>query len=577
MSNLAKFRQLCWADRFLLLEATLWLAIARLGLRLMPFRHIAPKLGEVGLESAANVPGKIAKEAERISWAVRALSHRTPWESACLAQAISAKAMLRRRHIPTTLYLGLAKDQSQQMEAHAWLRCGSEIITGKANHERFSVISCFAEQSLEKNLAENEEITSVNYHTHAHLQELLLATLNPAPQKATVGQLAQLDETEWQALIHLAQQQHIETYFLARLEALNGHTAVPTQLLSQLKQRQQQITLQNLAIYRELNLLNRAMQPANIPVVLLKGAFLATAVYPHIGQRAMGDLDLLITQEHIPKMIEILHHRGWQETRPLALEATFEHHHHLPSFAKKNLNFQIEPHWHIILPNRPYSIPSESIWQDVMLYTIAGTDLFAFQPHLQLLHLALHASYNHQFAFDLRSLCDIALVIDHYGDDLSWEKVVENAINWKWQRGVYLTLALINSFWNTAVPPEILHQLKPEQMPDSLMALAKSHLLRGREENKKVSKNFSQLKSNNTTIAKAKFALSFFFPTRKRLAWRYGTPHNNKKIWLYYFVNFYDVIRRNSKRAWLLLRGKNEITKTAERRSLLAGWLGQTE
>jgi hypothetical protein len=52
--------------------------------------------------------------------------------------------MLGRRNVQSTLYLGLAKDEKDQMVAHAWVRCGNKIVTGKAGMERFTVVACFS-------------------------------------------------------------------------------------------------------------------------------------------------------------------------------------------------------------------------------------------------------------------------------------------------------------------------------------------------------------------------------------------------------------------------------------------------
>lgn len=569
MQNLNKFRRLTWADRFLLFEATIWLAVARLSLLLMPFRKIAGRLGNIGEENDAKLSTASEIKADKIGWAVRAMARRTPWESACLAQAIGGKAMLRRRKIPSTLYLGLAKNDSEQMQAHAWLRCGEEIITGKAGHEQYSVISTFAETDL--TVSETAVPPDSNHNS------LLVAVLNPTPHPATREKLLQLTEPEWQPLIQAAQKQFVASLFLARLKTLGVETAVPPQLLSQLNDAHQQITLQNMAMYRELYLLNQKLEAAEIPVILLKGAFLATAVYPHIGQRAMGDLDLLIHHEHLPQTIALLHELGWEESRPIQLQTMVEQHHHLPPFAKKGVNFVIEPHWNIIYPNQPHSIMADQLWQQVMPCTVAKIEALAFQPHLQLLHLALHASYNHQFAFDLRSLCDIVSVITHYNDALHWDQVIEIANAWHWQRGVYLTLALVNDFWETAVPDLVLSQLKPAQMPQNMVALAKANLFYGRTENKMVSTNFAKLKGDHSFSNKAMIALSFLLPKRNQLSWRYGVPENSSKIWFYYLVNLKDMLRRNTKRTWQLLRGTEEIIETAERRNALANWLGQTK
>lgn len=55
--------------------------------------------------------------------------------------------MLKRRKIPSTLYLGLAKDEKKKdkLRAHAWLRCGSVILAGEREIDRFVVISTFGD------------------------------------------------------------------------------------------------------------------------------------------------------------------------------------------------------------------------------------------------------------------------------------------------------------------------------------------------------------------------------------------------------------------------------------------------
>ena len=145
MRMLAKVRRLGWAERGLLLEAAFWLGLARLGLLAVPFRRIAPLLGIHMAQAAEAVTQQAQTQAQRVGWAVSAIARRTPWESACLAQAMSAKAMLRRRGVASTLYLGLARDEEKALKAHAWLRCGRDVITG-GEISGYTIISSFAEE-----------------------------------------------------------------------------------------------------------------------------------------------------------------------------------------------------------------------------------------------------------------------------------------------------------------------------------------------------------------------------------------------------------------------------------------------
>lgn len=143
-----KLLRLSWTDKGLLLEALVWLGLARAAILVLPFRWLARHLGQYMHESPhadAESDPRTRPQLVRVSWAVREMSRYTPWQSACLAQAIAAKIMLRRRGIVSTLYLGLAKDDPGTLLAHAWLRSGSMILTGGPGSQRYTVVATFAE------------------------------------------------------------------------------------------------------------------------------------------------------------------------------------------------------------------------------------------------------------------------------------------------------------------------------------------------------------------------------------------------------------------------------------------------
>ncbi len=143
---LRKFLSLSWGERFLLLEACLWLGLARAALLTLPFKWIAPHLGrQVNDSDAANNGDSPPARIKQVGWAVETMSRRTPWESACLAQAIAAKFMLRRRGVPSRLYLGMRKNADGKLAAHAWLKVGDAALTGGAGHETFTILSAFLE------------------------------------------------------------------------------------------------------------------------------------------------------------------------------------------------------------------------------------------------------------------------------------------------------------------------------------------------------------------------------------------------------------------------------------------------
>src|SRR4051812_6636769 len=108
----------------LLLEALLFLVWARVVVRLVPFRRIAPWIGQVQKETPAAIAPAERALAVEVSWAVQAAARHVPLGFVCLPQAMAAQRMLRRRGLPSTLYLGVSPDREKRdaIAAHAWLR-----------------------------------------------------------------------------------------------------------------------------------------------------------------------------------------------------------------------------------------------------------------------------------------------------------------------------------------------------------------------------------------------------------------------------------------------------------------------
>ncbi len=146
LRQLHHFWQHPWADQWLFVQAYFGLSVAWVLIHTLPFRLIATHLGERMGNSPDTITQAQAQVARRVSWAVRRASGLTPWPSVCLPQAITAKVLLRRRGIPSTLYLGATFDESKSLLAHAWLRCGPLYVTGGPGHEHYGVVASFAEE-----------------------------------------------------------------------------------------------------------------------------------------------------------------------------------------------------------------------------------------------------------------------------------------------------------------------------------------------------------------------------------------------------------------------------------------------
>jgi hypothetical protein len=147
-TRIRKFLLLPWADRLLLFDAFTRLGLTRVILLLVPFKYIAPRLGRqiVKLPDEPGHGDLLPEWVGRVAWAVETAARYTPWESACLAQAITGKFLLKQRGLGTRLFLGMKKDLDGKLSAHAWLKAGRIILIGASGHETFTVLSVFMDR-----------------------------------------------------------------------------------------------------------------------------------------------------------------------------------------------------------------------------------------------------------------------------------------------------------------------------------------------------------------------------------------------------------------------------------------------
>ncbi|MDF0727752.1 lasso peptide biosynthesis B2 protein [Cytobacillus sp. S13-E01] len=145
IKKLGIFLKLDNNTKLLMLESFISLGCSRV-IKAMPFKKVINRLGMYEEETSFTDNDLDKKIIKSVSQAIDIMSRYTYWESKCLVKAIAAMKMLERRDIESTLYLGIAKDESGKLIAHAWLRSGSYYISGSEGMERFTVVGIFAKK-----------------------------------------------------------------------------------------------------------------------------------------------------------------------------------------------------------------------------------------------------------------------------------------------------------------------------------------------------------------------------------------------------------------------------------------------
>jgi hypothetical protein len=142
MESLHRYRALSAADRWLVVEAAMLLAVARLGIASVPFPVLRRALDRSGHIFRRRPHGESESSVARLAWAVAAVARRVPFRSTCLVESLAADAMLRRRGYASEIRFGVRAPSGGDLAAHAWVEHEGAVVFG-AVHElaEYSVLS----------------------------------------------------------------------------------------------------------------------------------------------------------------------------------------------------------------------------------------------------------------------------------------------------------------------------------------------------------------------------------------------------------------------------------------------------
>lgn len=116
-------------------EACVTLALVEARLRLFSLkrqglRDLVPAAGPTLVERPPGGGQAERQAALDVGWAVTRIASYFPSSVMCMAQALAARAMLRRRGIGSIMRVGVGRSQTAPFEAHAWLEAAGVEVTG---------------------------------------------------------------------------------------------------------------------------------------------------------------------------------------------------------------------------------------------------------------------------------------------------------------------------------------------------------------------------------------------------------------------------------------------------------------
>ena len=164
------------------------------------------------------------------------------------------------------------------------------------------------------------------------------------------------------------------------------------------------------------------------PLLLLKGAALAEALYGDAALRQIGDIDLAVPVEAVPAcrqaLLEMGYVSGQVEERPGSLLAYSNEELFLPPPSHPT---PVELHWHILdVPYYLHKVPMDWFWEHSESLPVAGGPFRVLSSEANLIYLPAHLALHHGF-HGWHSLLDLALLIVQTHDRLDWDRIGDTA------------------------------------------------------------------------------------------------------------------------------------------------------
>ncbi|MBI2424765.1 MAG: nucleotidyltransferase family protein [Candidatus Hydrogenedentes bacterium] len=387
--------------------------------------------------------------------------------------------------------------------------------------------------------------------------------------RATGGALERppvaLDDAGWRAVIQAAAAHRLIPLLHEGIRGLDG---VPAAVLRVLHRGHLKCAALNTGIAHQLAQVAQGLDGAAVDFVLIKGLYLSAEIYGTLASRPTSDVDILVHREDMERADRCLAELGYALSGGRAWQ---EAHHFHAVYRHPSFKTCLELHWHVSPPDSPFKIDVADLWAGARRVTIGGRAVRVLSPEHTLIHLAIHGAYQHAYQEGLRVLCDVAMCVKRYEDEMDWAAVAAVARSWRAEKCTALTLSLAGALLGTPLAQTDLDGLCPRSAYEEQIAVAEQIVF----QEKAVSRKVAAFWNAKGLRARLRILAQHVFLPRDVLAMLYEAPREGVVIFLYYPVLWKDLLMRHGGKILGVARGdaaSRAAMDGAQRRNDLLGW-----
>lgn len=220
----------------------------------------------------------------------------------------------------------------------------------------------------------------------------------------------------------------------------------------------------NRRLYHVVGEVYKAFEQASIPAIGLKDLPLARTVYPDVGLRPIGDVDILIHQEDFARAQGCLAGLGFSPLpspdSPHILKYAWAIHFHRPAD-----NVWLDVQWGVlqlewdVYGEGNFDFDLDRMWRGARSLVIDDYQILEPRPEDMLFHLCMHLE-GHRYA-ELILFCDIAEFVRHYGPALDWDYLIDISRQYGVETSIYYTLLFTQKLFDCDLSTP-LQKLQPD-------------------------------------------------------------------------------------------------------------------
>lgn len=301
-----------------------------------------------------------------------------------------------------------------------------------------------------------------------HEDEALLCLAHPKLSTERSQRLANLlaAPLNWSELLDQADRQGITPLLHHHLKQAPALT-IPETANTTLTERSRSCLAWNLRLRHELLRLLDRFNKAGIPVIPLKGLYLADLLYDDSALRPTSDLDLLVKVQDFDASHLVLEEAGCTKLTDEEQGAEY----HVSYLTTDGRAGQVLIELHLDLgENHVAGLDIEAVWRSAAPGTWEGQTTWTMAPPDLFLYTCLHAVKDGLAS--IRSLLDITLLLERYGRDLPWQELAQRVKQARIETPISLSLLLSRELLDASVPSEFLAAIRPSRNLSRLLGLA---------------------------------------------------------------------------------------------------------